>query len=146
SQRTNIYYLQTTDFGETWTTIEGQELETPVTDFNTPSLVMDYKSEGKSVYIKDVDFDENGNPILLYLTAHGPAPGPETGLREWYVVYWDGKKWVNNKITNSAHNYDSGSLFVKKKKWTVIAPFIDSPQNWGAGGELVRYESLDKGK
>lgn len=145
-KRTNIYYLQTTDFGKTWTTIEGAPVPIPVTDFNTPTLVMDYFSQGKNVYIKDVNFDENGNPIALYLAGKGHEPGPVNGLKDWYVLYWNGASWENRPITTSDHNYDTGSLFVKDQEWIVVAPTTNSPQQYGAGGEIVMWKSGDKGK
>jgi hypothetical protein len=145
-QRTNIYYLQTTDFGKTWTNITGQRIATPVTDVNTPALVSEYFSKAENVYIKDVNFDEKGNPIALLLHGPGHQPGPKNGPRKWEVIYWNGKEWENHPITTSDHNYDTGSLFVKGNEWMVVAPTEDSPQKWGAGGEIVIWKSFDKGK
>lgn len=145
-KRTNIYYFQTTDFGNTWTTIDGEKLSLPVSDVATEALVKEYFSEGTNVYIKDVGFDEKGNPIALYLTGKGHQPGPENGPRKWFVLYWNGAAWENHPIAESNHNYDSGSLFIRDNKWTVVAPFEDGPQRWGGGGEIIIYESEDKGK
>lgn len=144
--RTNIYYMQTTDFGKTWTTVDGKKLDTPVTDVDSPARVMEYFSQGKNVYIKDVNFDEKGNPIALYLAGPGHQPGPANGPRQWYVLYWNGKAWENYPLTTSDHNYDTGSLFVDGSEWTVIAPTENTPQQWGGGGEVVMWKSLDKGK
>lgn len=144
--RTNIYYLQTTDFGNTWTTVDGKAIPTPVTEVNSPALVREFFSQGKNVYIKDVNFDENGNPIALYLSGPGHQPGPENGLREWAVLYWNGSDWENHQITTSDHNYDAGSLLVNDNEWTVVAPTENSPQEWGGGGEVVMWKSTDKGK
>lgn len=145
-RRTNIYYLQTVDFGKTWTTVEGKAVDIPVTDFGTPTLLMDYFTKEKNVYIKDVNFDERGNPIALYLTGKGHEPGPRNGLKDWYVLYWNGTSWENHKVATSDHNYDTGSLFVKDNEWIVIAPTENSPQKYGAGGEIVIWKSRDKGK
>ena len=144
--RTNIYYLQTSDFGQTWTTVEGEEIPIPVDDIRTPALVKEFYSQGKNVYIKDVNFDEQGNPIALYLAGPGHQPGPVSEPREWFVVYYNGSEWEHHKITESDQNYDTGSLFVQGDEWTVIGPSTDSPQQWGAGGEVVMWKSLDKGK
>jgi hypothetical protein len=145
-QRTNIYYLQSTDFGKTWTTAAGTPVATPVTEVDNPSLVKEYFSQNKNVYIKDVNFDEKGNPIAIYLAGPGHQPGPKSGLRQWYVLYYNGKEWENYPITTSDHNYDTGSLFVSGDQWTVIAPTENSPQQWGGGGEVVMWQSTDKGK
>ena len=143
--RTNIYYLQTTDFGKTWTDVQGNPIEIPVTDVASPTLVKEYFSQGQNVYIKDVNFDENGNPVALYLSGPGHQPGPKNGPRQWSVIHWTGTEWKNYPITTSDHNYDTGSLFVKGKEWTVVAPTENSPQKWGAGGEVVMWKSTNKG-
>ncbi len=145
-QRTNLYYLQTTDVGETWTTVEGKPVRLPVTDLQTPALLIDYHSQGKNVYLKDVNFDDNGNPIGLYLTSGGHEPGPDNDPREWHVIYWNGTAWEDHIVATSDHNYDMGSLFVTSKEWMVIAPTENSPQPYGGGGEVLIWKSTDKGK
>ncbi|HEV7347814.1 BNR-4 repeat-containing protein [Telluribacter sp.] len=145
-QRTNIYYLQTTDFGQTWTTVDGKEVTIPVTDVASPVLVKEFFSQGQNVYIKDVNFDEKGNPIALYLSGPGHQPGPKNGLRQWAVIYWNGSAWENYPIATSDHNYDTGSLFVKDNEWMVVAPTENTPQPWGGGGEVVLWKSTNKGK
>jgi len=144
--RTNIYYLQTTDFGQTWTTVDGKKVEIPVDDIHSQTLVKEFFSQGKNVYIKDVNFDEHGNPVALYLAGPGHQPGPKSGPREWFVAYYNGSDWEHHKITESDQNYDTGSLFIKGNDWMVIGPSTDSPQKWGAGGEVVMWKSKDKGK
>jgi hypothetical protein len=143
--RTNIYYLQTTDFGKTWTDAQGKEIAIPVTDVSSPALIKEYFSQGKNVYIKDVNFDESGNPVALYLAGPGHEPGPKNGPRQWSVIHWTGQEWKSYPITTSDHNYDTGSLFIKDKEWTVVAPTENSPQKWGGGGEVVMWKSNDKG-
>ena len=145
-QRTNIYYLQTTDFGQTWTTVDGKEIPVPLTDMNTPALLREYYSKKKNVYIKDINFDEKGKPIALHVSGTGHQPGPQNGLKDWSILYYNGKDWEDHKITTSDHNYDTGSLFVKGKEWIVVAPTENSPQKWGGGGEVVMWKSTDKGK
>ncbi|MDR7129785.1 hypothetical protein J2X69_002131 [Algoriphagus sp. 4150] len=143
--RTNIYYLQTTDFGRTWTTVDGKEISIPVIDVNSQALVKEFFSQGKNVYIKDVAFDEQGNPVALYLAGPSHQPGPKSGPREWFIVYYNGIQWQHHKITESDHNYDTGSLFIKGNEWMVVGPSENSPQQWGAGGEVVMWRSKDRG-
>lgn len=144
-KRTNLYYYQTVDFGKTWTTASGEKLNVPLTEVANTALIREYYSKGKNIYVKDVSFDELGNPIVLYLVSSGANPGPGNGLREWFVTYWNGKAWIDRKVTTSDHNYDMGSLITDGNKWTVIAPVQNSPQKWGGGGEVVMYESTNKG-
>ncbi|MDR1667120.1 MAG: BNR repeat-containing protein [Bacteroidales bacterium] len=145
-KRTNIYYLQTADFGETWTKVDGTPVNVPVTEVNSPTLIREFFSKDENVYIKDVAFDEKGYPMALYVSGKGHQPGPDNGLKEWQVIYWNGKEWENSVVTTSDHNYDTGSIWTDGKKWTVIAPTENSPQPWGCGGELVLWQSVDKGK
>ncbi|MDD3139482.1 MAG: BNR-4 repeat-containing protein [Lachnospiraceae bacterium] len=143
--RTNIYYLQSIDFGKTWTLADGTPIEIPITDKDSPCKVLEMESLGQNVYIKDVNFDIKGNPIVLYLTSFGHLPGPQHSPRKWFVAHWTGIKWENHYITTSTHNYDSGSLFVDGELWRLIAPTEPGPQYWGTGGEVVSWVSKDAG-
>ena len=145
-KRTDLYYLQTTDFGSTWTTAEGKTVETPLITVKNPALVHDYSSEGKNVYLMDIGFDKNDHPVCLYLTSNGHEPGPENSPRQWKITKWTGNEWITSVIGESDHNYDMGSLYIMKDKWLVIGPFVNSPQRWGAGGEVMMMESADEGK
>ncbi|MGN0188540.1 MAG: BNR-4 repeat-containing protein [Candidatus Cryptobacteroides sp.] len=144
--RTNIYYLQTEDFGQTWTTVDGTEVELPVTTKDHPCRVLEVESKGKNVYIKDVNFDADGNPLILYVMSDGFESGPANGPREWYVAHWTGKKWDFQYVTASTHNYDTGSIYVEGKVWRVIGPTEAGPQKWGSGGEVASWTSKGNGK
>ncbi|MEX2514495.1 MAG: BNR-4 repeat-containing protein [Cyclobacteriaceae bacterium] len=144
--RTNLYYLQTEDFGKTWTDIQGKALNIPVTDLQSSALVRDLFGDGTNVYVKDVNFDENGYPMALYVSGKGHQTGPKNGPRSWNIIHWNRNEWENHKITESDQNYDSGSLWVEEDQWVVIGPTQNRPQPWGAGGELERWESNNKGK
>ena len=144
--RTNIYVVQTTDFGEHWTLVDGTPIELPITDRNSPCKILDVEHNKQNCYIKDVNFDEKGNPIILYVTSYGHQPGPAHGPREWFTAHWTGRKWDFRFITYSTNNYDSGSLWVEGKTWTVIAPTGVGPQKWGQGGEVESWVSRNGGK
>lgn len=143
--RTNIYYLQSEDWGETWTRADGERVETPVTERYSSCLIADYQSEGRNCYIKDLNFDSAGNPVILYLTSDNHLTGPSGGTRQWHTMYWTGSEWRESRITTSTHCYDSGSIWVEDDIWTVIAPTATGPQYWGAGGEMVMWRSCDRG-
>jgi len=144
--RTNLYYLQTTDFGKTWTLADGTPISLPIVDKDSPSRVVDVESKGQNLYLKDVNFDKNGNPIILYLTSFGHQSGPKQGPREWVIAHWTGKIWITHYITKSSHNYDFGSIYVEEKLWRIIAPTADGPQRWGCGGEVESWISKNAGK
>ena len=147
--RTSVYFVQSTDWGQTWTTVDGQPVTVPVTKRDANCLVVDYESQDKNCYIKDVNFDTQGNPIIIYVISDSHKTGPEGGVREWFSLYWTGSEWRKTKVTESTHCYDSGSIWVNGDVWTIIAPTTPMPEGdpryWGAGGEVVEWTSTDKG-
>lgn len=138
--------MQTTDFGATWTTVDGQPLPLPLVDLKNPALVVDYAAQGRLMYTCDLNFDTEGNPILLYVLSRDFKPGPGGGEREWTVAHWKAGKWNFSTITTSDHNYDMGSLHVLRDEWLVVGPTDSGPQKWGTGGEMVLWSSRDEGR
>jgi hypothetical protein len=143
--RTNLYYVETGDMGGTWQNAAGQRVATPITDVHNAALVHDYQAEGRLVYLKDLNFDDAGRPVILYLTSRGYAPGPDSGPREWYTAHWLGNRWRLRPVATSDHNYDYGPLYVENDAWRLIAPTAPGPQPGGAGGEMVVWTSRDEG-
>ncbi len=145
-KRTDLYYVQTTDFGKTWTSAGGVNLDLPVTDMNSPALAVNYRSQNKNIYLKDIGFDENGNPVCLYIRSNGHIPGPESQPYEWCITKWEENNWQTFVVTESDHNYDMGSLFISEKEWKIVGPTIPGSQKWGVGGELAIWQSKNKGE
>lgn len=143
--RTNLYYLETADFGATWRTAGGEVVGTPLTEINNAAMVHDYEAEGKLVYLKDLNFDASGRPVILYLLSASYAPGPAAGAREWRTARWTGGAWERRPITTSDHNYDYGSLSIEENTWRIIAPTEPGPQPGTTGGEMVLWTSRDHG-
>lgn len=144
-KRTNLYYAQTKDFGETWTSADGKVIETPLVTEKNPALLIDYQAQGLNVYIHDLNFDAAGRPVILYLTSGGAKPGPVSGTRTWRVTRWDGAAWRTNSICESDHNYDTGCIYIDGDRWTVIGPMLAGPQPTGTGGEIAIWQSDDAG-
>jgi hypothetical protein len=145
--RTNLYYLQTPDFGKTWQNAAGEQVKIPLRKVKNPALVYDYEKEGLNVYMKDIKFTSRGQPVILYLTSKGYQPGPENAPRTWTTARWTGKKWDINPVTTSDNNYDTGSLFIEKGGiWRIIAPTETGPQPYNPGGEIVIWTSKDHGR
>jgi hypothetical protein len=145
-KRTDLYYLQTEDMGQSWTTAGGDKVQIPLTTVANLARVMNYSDSGLNVYICDMGFDKNGFPVCLYITSRGHKPGPESAPFIWHIIRWNGTAWETSVLGSSDHNYDMGSLFLSDDKWLVVAPLVNGPQLWGAGGELAFYESSDSGK
>ncbi len=144
-KRTDLYYIQTTDFGRTWTTIEGQPPTIPITEVDCGARVIDYAAEGKNVYLKDMGFDSRGYPVCLYITSKGHQPGPANGPRQWVTTRYNGSKWISTIVCESDHNYDMGSLHTNGVVWQLTAPTDEGAQPYQAGGEIVMWKSNDNG-
>jgi len=146
-RRTNLYFVQTDDLGRTWKTVDGAPVETPMTEPDCPALVRDYRSEKRLCYMKDVNFDTQGNPVILVVTSANHQPGPAGDPRVWTVVHWAGKQWEFHEFTRAGHNYDMGSLYIEGDDlWRIIAPTEPGPQPLGTGGEMAVWISRDRGR
>jgi hypothetical protein len=145
-RRTNLYYAQTADGGATWTTADGKPLTLPLTTHDNAALVLDLKSEGRFMYTCDLNFDEEGNPVLLCIVSRAGEPGPAGDPREWTLLHWTGGRWERRVIAYSDHNYDMGSLYISGKEWRIIGPTETGPQRHGTGGEMALWSSSDSGR
>ena len=146
NKRTNIYLAQTDDQGKTWKTIEGKILQTPLTDIHGPALVHDYEAEKKLVYLNDLNFDSEGNPVILAVISNSFEPGPKGDPREWTIIHWKNGKWNYSTVCPSTHNYDMGSLYIDENGWQIIGPTEAGPQKFGTGGEMACWKSSNEGK
>ncbi|MCU0341088.1 MAG: BNR-4 repeat-containing protein [Spirosomaceae bacterium] len=144
--RTNLYYIETRDFGKTWQNANGQTIKLPLTTSDNAALVKDYRAEKQNVYISDLAYTTDGRPVLLYVTSKGPEPGPQNGPYLWHTASWDGKSWQIAPVTESDHNYDMGSLYVENGLWRIVATTQTGPQAYNTGGEIVLWESKNAGK
>lgn len=144
--RTNLYYLESDDLGKTWRTIEGEKVTLPITEVENPALVHDYRAENRNVYLKDVAFNAEGRPVILYLTSGGWESGPENNPRLWQTARWDGDDWQIGVVTESDNNYDMGSLSIEDDgTWRIIGPTETGPQPFNTGGEIAMWTSADQG-
>ena len=145
-KRTDLYYIQSDDFGLTWTTVDKMRLDLPLLSVETSARVIEYASQRKNIYMKDMAFDKKGNPACLYIRSNGHEPGPKSAPYEWCITKWTGNKWLTFVITNSDHNYDMGSLFINDSDWKIVGPTEIGPQKWGVGGELAIWQSTNNGE
>ncbi|MFW5693111.1 MAG: BNR-4 repeat-containing protein, partial [Thermoguttaceae bacterium] len=145
-RRTQLYYVQTTDGGRTWTTAGGERVALPLDDARNDALVFDYEADGRLVYVKDLAFDAQGRPIVLHLTSGGAEAGPANDPRRWLVARFNGESWERFEIAQSDHNYDMGSLYVADGRWTLLGPTETGPQPFQTGGEIALWSSTDEGR
>jgi len=143
--RTNLYYMQSTDGGETWTNAQGEPLDLPLKSPQNAALVHDFEAEDKLVYLKQLQFDDVDRPLILYLTSGGYAPGPQNDPRTWRIAQWSGQDWEHRDVTTSDHNYDFGSLYQENGLWRLIAPTAPGAQPFGTGGQMEMWTTGDRG-
>lgn len=144
--RTNLYYMETADWGTTWRTADGRALAPPLREPHNPALVHDYEEEGLKVYMKDLTFDAFGRPVILFITSRGYEPGPENGPRVWHTARWTGADWEIRPVTESDSCYDTGPLFIEPDgTWRLIGPTEPGPQPYNPGGEMAMWLSRDRG-
>jgi hypothetical protein len=144
--RTNLYYLETRDQGRTWRTAADEPVEIPVKDVQGAGLIHDYEADGLLVYLKQLLFDDQGHPLIVYLTSPGWAPGPANEPRTWRIARWTGNDWQINDMFASDHNYDFGSLEITADgPWRIIAPTEPGAQPFCTGGDMVLWTSADQG-
>lgn len=145
--RTNLYYMETGDFGRSWRNVAGQELKLPLNQPDNAALVHDFRAEGLNVYLKDMAFDEAGNPVILVLTSRGWRAGPASSPHVWRLLRWTGHEWQMSEVTQSDNNYDMGSLYIEADgTWRIIAPTEPGPQPYNPGGEVAVWTSHDHGR
>lgn len=145
-KRTDLYYVQTSDFGKSWQNVKKEKLIIPLSEVINPAMVIDYFSKERYVYINDMGFDSRGNPVCLYIISKGFAPGPENAPYEWRITRWSGKEWITSVVCESDHNYDMGSLYISDKIWKIVGPTEAGPQKYATGGEIALWTSVDEGK
>ena len=149
--RTDLYYMESDDFGETWRTADGKVLDLPLTNAVNPALVAKYSKKGsdwRNVYIKGVKFDPEGHPIVLYVLSRGYRTGPSAGPREWWTASFDGNAWcLRDTGIRSDSNYDFGELYVESAAdWRLLGATERGPQPYNPGGEIVSWRSRDAGR
>jgi hypothetical protein len=109
--RTNLYYIETYDFGKTWWSTDGQRLPLPLRDIKNPALVHDYQAQDLKVYLKDIRLDTSDNNYdmgSLYIEANGtwriigptqtgPQPYNPGGEMAMWISKNQGKSWKKTK-------------------------------------------------
>ena len=146
--RTDVFYMETDDFGKTWKSAAGVPLELPVDRRDNPALALRYEEKNRNVYIKGVKFDRQGRPVVLSIVSKGYRAGPEDGPREWKLAKWTGREWreIDTGI-RSGNNYDFAELYIDSDSdWRIIGASEPGPQAYNPGGEIAAWRSVDAGE
>ena len=146
--RTDIFYMETSDFGKTWQNVSGETLKLPLAARDNPALALPYAGTGRNVYIKGVKFDSKGRPVILSTISKGYRAGPVDGPREWKLAKWTGSAWreIDTGI-RSDNNYDFAELYIDTDTdWRLIGASEKGPQPFNPGGEIAAWVSHDAGE
>ena len=118
----------------------------PLKDPANTGRVHDYDSEKLFVYLKDLTYDGEGRPVILYLTSPTYRAGPAERPRTWTTARWTGEAWEIRPVTRSDNNYDTGTISIGDDgMWVVVGPTAPGPQKFNPGGEMVLWRSKDRG-
>jgi hypothetical protein len=145
--RTNLYYARTSDCGRTWKTAGGTAITLPITSIKNVALVHDYEAERQYVFLKEICYDDKGQPVLLFLTSPTEA-NDTTTPRTWHTAHFNDAtgRWVIRDTFVSDNNYDHGTFAIESDGlWRIIAPTAAGPQPGRTGGDMVMWTSQDQG-
>jgi hypothetical protein len=146
-RRTDLYYLQSRDGGDTWETVLGEPVTLPLTDPENPARVREFEKERQLIYIHDLGLDGHRHPVILFIRSSDHRPGPPGDPRWWTVARWNGTEWKFTDVTPANHNYSTGLLdLTRGSRWRIVGPTTTGPQPIGAGGEISSWESRDNGE
>lgn len=156
NHRSDLYYMQTADQARIWQAIDGATLidnrtrSNPLTRRPDGAARVYRSAPGERVYLKDINYDADGNPVIMFLTSSDHNPGRVEGERFVRVAHWTGDGWGISTVTSTDHNYNHGSIYVESgdggaERWRIIAPYLDGPQRYGTGGRIGIWISDDRG-
>jgi len=141
----NLYYMETSDFGKTWQVYPRSAVKLPLQSANNQALAYDL-GNGWKFFLRDLQFDRMGNPIVLYILRHRRRIVTAPESRIWSTSRWIGREWEHTGTLYSDSDCDAGSMEVDRLTWYVTIPSRPGPQPNASGGEIVRWRSEDQGR
>ncbi len=154
--RTNLYYLHSSDGGKTWRNAQNLAVSLPL-DSQTAieqAVVRKYHQNGQQVfrriYLKDIQFSGTGNnkrPFILYVGAlnwDAPNSYQPSLVVDHYLAksYWDGSQWSQYRITDDVdHAYSSGMLVPTPDVDLYDIYYPKTPQDNVGNPSDVRYNN-----
>lgn len=143
--RTNLYYLELDLKENIWRNIQNETLTLPLHSANNKTLIKDYENEGYLVYIMDIVFDKNENPVILYNISDSYLPDKTVTVRFLKVAYFKDDSWNFKTISETDHNYNMGTIYVNEDSWKIAVPTKAGPQKGSPGGEIELWVSKNEG-
>lgn len=146
NHRTNIYYMESSDGGQTWRNARGEQLTLPLTEVDNPALVADFASESQLCYMRCLRFTSQGQPVILFVTSGGYQSGPQNDPRRFMTARWTGTEWDIRQAMECDNNYDFADLEIREDGiWQISGATEVGPQAFNTGGEIALWHSRDEG-
>lgn len=157
-KRTNLYYMHSSDGGETWKNADNVNISLPLTTTSLSSVaVKEYNGfEERLIYIKDIAFetDQNGNkfPEIVVVGIVGALGTPlhqPNASYDRYFATWNRNSgnsgWLGRRFSEQVdHNYSGAALHQSSSGTSVI--YAQTPQgqeNYLAGGAIAKGNLTD---
>ncbi len=159
--RTNLYFIQSFDGGESWHKMgdspTDQPLSLPLTSGNISSVaVKEYTAthESRSIYVKDIAFGGSGQYKYPEIVVLGIKDAPNANLAipsknyDRYFATWyynhNTDSWQGQRFSNLVdHNYSSAALHQSGQSKVIYAQTPDGQENFLAGGSIAMGNLVD---
>ncbi|MFW5867030.1 MAG: BNR-4 repeat-containing protein [Armatimonadota bacterium] len=136
-RRYNLYYTYSDDGGRTWRRSDDTAYDLPIDEEHAEKI---YDSGTRGVWIKDIQIDPAGNPMILFLEGE-----VETFHAWWKIARMTPNGWQIVDVTESDHMYDAGALMIfDDADIRIWGPSKDN-QPHEDGGEIEEWRSPDGG-
>lgn len=143
--RSGLYYLETSDLGKTWQAYPRLTFALPLKTEDNGAKAYDYGSDW-SLFLRNLVFSPMGYPIILQVVRQSSTVEPVRQSRLWTVTRWVGRGWESAATLSSDSDFDGGDLAADRLALYLAAATIPGPQPETAGGDMVRWKSLDQGR
>lgn len=92
----DVHYIESANFGDTWTSVAGAPVSLPLTHANTSARVLTTAATNSGIINQfGLDLDIQGRPHIALTLADGSTPD-----RNIHHLYWTGAAWVNQQVTD----------------------------------------------
>jgi hypothetical protein len=145
TERSNLYYLETSDLGKTWQAYPRLAFALPLKTEDHAAKAYDY-GNGWRLFLRNLVFSPMGHPIILQVTRQTAKAGPSKQSRLWTVTRWVGREWETAATLSSDSDFDGGDMAADRLTLYLAAATIPGPQPNAAGGDMVLWKSLDQGR
>ncbi len=137
ARRHNVYYACSDDGGDSWHRSDGTPYRLPIDQTQAEEI---YDSGEHGVWLKDMQIDPYGKPLILLLDADCA-----TYASRWKVTRRTEGGWKVADVAESDHMYDNGAMVVVGEKDYRLYGATTTSQPYEDGGLIDEWQSVDGG-